>query len=374
MAQGLLPIEYAEVSRSGGVTALAGILPYMDLLQVSELRSSVERHLGTTRRQGWSESQLCIALLLLNLVGGESVDDVRILERDEGLGEVVRRAELHGVRRRERRARARRWRRERRLSLPSPPAVFRYLESFHDASEEDLRLPGRAFIPAPGTALRGLERVNADLVGFVQSRAPQAEATLDMDATLVETQKRTALHSYEGTRAYQPLTTYWAEAGLVVHSEFRDGNVPAGHEQLRVLDEALEHLPAGVERVLLRSDTARLPVGAAALLRRGAQRALRRGRVRGGGRCESGVQGGGGRGGRGGVERTPGRRGRDHGAGVRRGVLRPGGGRALPERSGLPVHRGPRAAAQPTIAGDGRPRAARRRAPGRGGGSGSAAW
>ena len=189
-------------------------------------------------------------------MGGESVDDVRILERDEGLGEVVRRAELHGVRRRERRARARRWRRGAPPEPALAPAVFRYLESFHDASEEDLRLPGRAFIPAPGTALRGLERVNADLVGFVQSRAPQAEATLDMDATLVETQKRTALHSYEGTRAYQPLTTYWAEAGLVVHSEFRDGNVPAGHEQLRVLDEALEHLPAGVERVLLRSDTA----------------------------------------------------------------------------------------------------------------------
>ena len=77
-----------------------------------------------------------------------------------------------------------------------------------------------------------------------------------MDATVVETAKRTALRSYEGTRAYQPLTTYWAEAGMVVHSEFRDGNVPAGHEQRRVLEEALGHLLAGVERVLLRSDTA----------------------------------------------------------------------------------------------------------------------
>ena len=91
---------------------------------------------------------------------------------------------------------------------------------------------------------------------FLQRRAPQTQATLDMDATVVETQKRTALYSYAGTRAYQPLTTYWAEAGLVVHSEFRDGNVPAGHEQRRVLEEALQHLPAGVERVLKRSDTA----------------------------------------------------------------------------------------------------------------------
>ncbi len=94
--------------------------------------------------------------------------------------------------------------------------------------------------------------MNADLLVFLQRRAPQEQATLDMDATLVETQKRTALHSYEGTRAYQPLTSYWAEAGVVVHSEFRDGNVPAGHEQRRVLEEAIEALPPGVERALLR--------------------------------------------------------------------------------------------------------------------------
>ena len=39
-------------------------------------------------------------------------------------------------------------------------------------------------------------------------------------------------------------------------TEFRDGNVPAGHEMTRVLDESLENIPPGVERVRLRSDTA----------------------------------------------------------------------------------------------------------------------
>ena len=93
-------------------------------------------------------------------------------------------------------------------------------------------------------------------VGFVQSRSPHTEATLDMDATLVETRKQEALYSYKKHRAYQPLITYWSEAELIVHSEFRDGNVPAGHQQLRVLIEALGRLPAGVEKVMLRSDTA----------------------------------------------------------------------------------------------------------------------
>jgi len=41
-----------------------------------------------------------------------------------------------------------------------------------------------------------------------------------------------------------------------VHSEFRDGNVPAGYEQLRVLEEAARLLPAGVTKLYLRSDTA----------------------------------------------------------------------------------------------------------------------
>ena len=110
--------------------------------------------------------------------------------------------------------------------------------------------------PSPNDALKGLGKVNAGLVDFVQSRSPHTQATLDMDACLVESHKKEALYSYKKYRAYQPLTTYWAEADLVVHSEFRDGNVPAGHQQLRVLKEALGHLPVGVAKVMLRSDTA----------------------------------------------------------------------------------------------------------------------
>ena len=47
-----------------------------------------------------------------------------------------------------------------------------------------------------------------------------------------------------------------AEQGVMLYSEFRDGNVPAGHEQLRVLKDSLGHMPDGVKKVYLRSDTA----------------------------------------------------------------------------------------------------------------------
>ena len=140
--------------------------------------------------------------------------------------------------------------------MPSPSAVFRFLSMFHDADQESTRPKHKAFIPTATDALRGLSKVNADMVGFVQSHTAQTQATLDMDATLIETHKKEATFCYRKYKAYQPLTTYWFESDQVVHSEFRDGNVPAGYQQLRVLMESLEYLPDGVEKVLLRSDTA----------------------------------------------------------------------------------------------------------------------
>jgi|GEM_PF-2149707 hypothetical protein len=95
-----------------------------------------------------------------------------------------------------------------------------------------------------------------DPVSFLQKHAPQSTATLDQDATLIPTTKSDALYSYQGCKACQPLNTWWAEHEIMLHSEFRDGNVPAGYEQVRLLRESLDLLPSGVDSVRLRSDTA----------------------------------------------------------------------------------------------------------------------
>lgn len=98
--------------------------------------------------------------------------------------------------------------------------------------------------------------MNASLCAYLQGQSREPVATLDMDATLIETLKRQAQFCYKKFRAYQPLNVWWAEQQVVVHSEFRDGNVPAGFQQLRVLKQALVSLPEGVENVALRCDTA----------------------------------------------------------------------------------------------------------------------
>jgi hypothetical protein len=68
--------------------------------------------------------------------------------------------------------------------------------------------------------------------------------------------RKEALFCYLGCKAYQPLSTYWAEQATVVISELRDGNVPASYGNLRQLQESLVVLPEGVVKVYYRGDTA----------------------------------------------------------------------------------------------------------------------
>jgi len=252
MPQGLLPYKYEQEKTDAGLTALAGLPVYLDLASLLNLGEIIRKHLKI-KTQGWTDEQIILSLILLNLAGGDCVDDLKILEADEGFCRVLRRIELHGLPRKKRRETERRWRKEKHRSVPSPSAVFRYLAAFHEDCDRE---EGKAIIPPLTELLAALERINADLVRAISERNPLQCATLDMDATLIETWKEASLFSYKGYKAYQPLNTYWAELGLLLHTEFRDGNVPAGHEQLRVLIKALSLLPEEITTVRLRSDTA----------------------------------------------------------------------------------------------------------------------
>jgi len=73
---------------------------------------------------------------------------------------------------------------------------------------------------------------------------------------LAQTYKRSALYCYKKFKAYQPVNVYWDEQKILLHSEFRDGNVPAKFALLRILKTSLDKLPPGVDTVSLRSDSA----------------------------------------------------------------------------------------------------------------------
>ena len=256
MPQGVLAFQYQEEKRASGLTGLAGLPTYLDLVYASGLPKIIAHRLNIRRNgQGWTDAGMITSLVLLNLAGGDCVDDLNVLEADEGLSRLMLRFRFQGMKRRERRQRERCWRKEGGRGVASPSAARRYLAEFHNEEEEKKRQPHRAFIPQPNEALNGLWEVHKDFLGYVQRRRPEEQATVDLDATLVETSKEEALWSYKGYKAYQPLNAYWHEQDLVVYSEFRDGNVNCGHRQTEVFGRALEQLPVGVKKVYVRTDT-----------------------------------------------------------------------------------------------------------------------
>jgi hypothetical protein len=257
MSQGTLAIKFEEERNTTGMTAVAGLTIYLELLHVLGIAESVDQNL--TARQGgrgWTDRDMILALLLLNLTGGSCVDDLDTLEADDGLRRLLFKVETHGLSRQQRRALERRREKEGRRAFPSPSATRRYLLNYHDEEEEEKRSAQTAFIPETNHHLAELERVHTDLIAAIQARSPSSKATLDQDATLVESDKREALYSYKGFKSYQPLNVYWAEQDLLVRSEFRDGNVPANYNLLRVFQESLERLPEGVDSVYYRGDSA----------------------------------------------------------------------------------------------------------------------
>src|SRR5665811_1230566 len=107
--------------------------------------------------------------------------------------------------------------------LPAPsPARPRSPPECRPPVLKQLSLGQVAYIPGENEALQGLAQVNRDLIQVLGERCPdQKIATVDQDATIIESRKREAKPTYEGERGYQPMLAVWAETGVVLADEFR---------------------------------------------------------------------------------------------------------------------------------------------------------
>jgi len=173
VTQGVLPFRYKCEPTGSSMTVLAGLPPYLELAVVSGLTDSIQRRLRACfdQKQRWTDAQIVMPLVLLNVAGGDCVDDLRILEADKGFVKVLRRVELHGLRRKECREQERKWRKERKRAVPSPSVVFRYLSTFDNPTEQAKQAAGRAFIPSPNEHLQALSRVNEDFPSGLRNRS-----------------------------------------------------------------------------------------------------------------------------------------------------------------------------------------------------------
>jgi len=118
--------------------------------------------------------------------------------------------------------------------------------------------PGALYPRAIGSPppLAALGQANRTLVAALQQGAREASATLDVDGTIVESHKDAATVAYDGTWGYQPVLVLWAEQDVILHDQLRDGHVPAGCGNVRVLEQAVANLPQRVTRIRVRADSA----------------------------------------------------------------------------------------------------------------------
>ncbi len=114
----------------------------------------------------------------------------------------------------------------------------------------------QAAIPLESAPLAGVGLANRTLVAGLQRGARVRTATLDVDATLVESHKDATTVAYDGTRGSQPVLVLWAEQDVILHDQFRDGQVPAGCGNVRVLEQAVGNLPQGITQLARRADSA----------------------------------------------------------------------------------------------------------------------
>ena len=227
------PFEIDDTIDPTLITSRAGVPLVIELFRQLGAAQAIDTHVAVKQRQrGLPASQLVESLIALWTSGGDRCQDLTTLREDQALATWLGHP------------------------LPAATTVRDFLEAFHVADGPRWAAGPHATIPEESAPLAGLGAARRTLVAGLQRGAPEQRATLDVDATLVESHKDAATVAYDGTRGYQPALVLWAEQDVILHDQFRDGHVPAGCGNVRVLEGAVANLPPGVQHLALRADSA----------------------------------------------------------------------------------------------------------------------
>lgn len=233
-----LPFAYDEQQTEDSLTSFGGMPLLVQAFRSLGAGQSANRNLALKQRQrGLDEASYVESFVILNAAGGDCLEDFEHLRSDSGLAELIGH------------------------EMPSAEAARKFLYQFHEdakieEAQQALALGQASYIPEETMALHGLAAVNRDVVLEFGRRTKDRIATIDLDATIIESWKREAQPTYKGFTGYQPMLALWAETNVIVADEFRDGNVGANSRLLPVAQAAFDALPETVEERYFRGDSA----------------------------------------------------------------------------------------------------------------------
>jgi hypothetical protein len=211
--QDAISVQVGETNAE--VTNFPGVVPLANLAADLGLLGDLDRLLPQKERdRGFGNSASVFDLMTIPLAGGQCIDDLAQLRMDKGLTRLL----------------------GRQVMAPS---------TAHDFLHR-IRYGG----------LKGLEQARSNMLAKVAERTNTTVATLDCDASLFTSGGRNAKMSYKGEKGYMPMLAFWAEMGMVVHDDFRNGNTSPGGDALDFLKQTVAQLPAAVTEINVRSDSA----------------------------------------------------------------------------------------------------------------------
>jgi hypothetical protein len=216
-SQTVLPFKLAASDES--LTAHAGLALFGEYLRAMGITGLINHELpGAGSTAGYDPSAHISPLVLMLAGGGRTLEDLRVLRRDDGLRCVLRLDEM-----------------------PSS-----------DASGDWMRRMGAK----EGGGLAGLQRVNRCVFRRLLRDDERSDFTLDIDATQIVAEKREARYTYKGEKGYMPMVGHIAENSLAIAHEFREGNAAPAAGNLEFVQACERNMPNGKKIRAVRADSA----------------------------------------------------------------------------------------------------------------------
>jgi len=210
--EGLLPFKVEHTDEL--ITPRSGLAFFAEVMRAFKIEEKVGRYFPEPGSNRGYEAWAYVGPLLLMLEGGgRHMEDLREI-RDDGALRALTEVE----------------------EMPSVSTFGDWL----------VRTGSRGGVPA-------VKRIVEETAERIWKRLATPEYTLDVDATVIEAEKKEAEWTYKKVRGYQPLLGYLAENGVCLTHEFREGNIAAQAGALKFLKRCLRLCPK-IKRV--RSDSA----------------------------------------------------------------------------------------------------------------------
>jgi hypothetical protein len=220
LTQTVLPFKVEATEEL--LTANAGLALFGEFVRGLGLRRWIEQEMPLPgSRRGYEAGAYVEPLVLMLAGGGRSLEDMRTLKADTALATLL---DLGG--------------------LPST-----------DAFGDWLRRTGA------GAGLDGLDRINRRAVATKLRQTKITRHTLDGDASQIVAEKSAAQFTYKGEQGYMPMIGHLAEAGVVIHDEFREGNIAPATQNLEFIKACEARMPRGHVIANVRLDSAGYQAG-----------------------------------------------------------------------------------------------------------------